>query len=100
MRQWNADHPGYAAASVRRRREREPEVLRAAERAEYHRNRQEHRARILLNQAVRRGHIERGPCEVCGVVKVQAHHDDYAKPLDVRWLCAEHHRALHMSGRV
>ena len=25
-------------------------------------------------------------------VTVQAHHDDYSRPLEVRWLCEEHHR--------
>lgn len=35
------------------------------------------------------------PCEVCGSEIVDAHHDDYSKPLDVRWLCPLHHRRLH-----
>jgi hypothetical protein len=32
---------------------------------------------------------------VCGEPEAQAHHDDYAKPLDVRWLCNKHHREHH-----
>ena len=34
-------------------------------------------------------------CEICGKEKTHAHHDDYDKPLNVRWLCAEHHRQWH-----
>ena len=38
----------------------------------------------------------RGPCEVCGD-HGQAHHDSYypERWLDVRWLCATHHREWH-----
>ena len=51
-------------------------------------------ARSYLASYVRRGLIARQPCEVCGD-KAQSHHDDYDKPLDVRWLCELHHLALH-----
>lgn len=35
-------------------------------------------------------------CEVCKEEKrLHAHHDDYAKPLDVRWLCTTCHRDWH-----
>lgn len=38
------------------------------------------------------------PCEVCGTTEnVHRHHDDYTKPRDVRFLCAEHHRQHHAS---
>ena len=49
--------------------------------------------RKVLN-AVKRGELKPQPCEVCGEVKAMAHHDDYDKPLEVRWLCHSHH-ALH-----
>jgi ribosomal protein S27AE len=49
----------------------------------------------VVYQAIRRGELVRQPCEVCGATKVHAHHDDYSKPLDVRWLCSRHHRLHH-----
>lgn len=54
-------------------------------------NPQKVRAHIAVYAAVKRGHISRNPCEVCGEIKTQAHHDDYSKPLSVRWLCKKHH---------
>ena len=52
-------------------------------------------ARAAVNRSVRSGALVKKPCEVCGAVKVDAHHDDYAKPLEVRWLCRRHHIELH-----
>jgi len=58
------------------------------------RNPLKYAARNAVNNAIRDGRLQRKGCEVCGK-KAQAHHDDYSKPLDVRWFCFEHHRALH-----
>lgn len=52
------------------------------------------KARSALNHHLRDKKLERRPCEECGA-KAEAHHDDYDKPLDVRWLCFKHHRAHH-----
>ena len=52
-------------------------------------------ARHTLQRHVREGRVVRMPCEVCGNAKTQAHHADYGKPLDVRWLCQKHHNDLH-----
>ena len=53
------------------------------------------RAQQCLNYHVKVGHIARGPCQVCGEVKAEAHHDDYSKPLEVIWLCRIHHARMH-----
>ncbi len=53
---------------------------------------------VARNQAIRAindGTLVRQPCEVCGAKKVDAHHEDYDKSLDVRWLCRVHHRLHH-----
>lgn len=40
-------------------------------------------------------------CEVClfRIIGVHAHHDDYAQPLAVRWLCPRCHVAWHRIRR-
>lgn len=54
------------------------------------------RASELVYVAVNRGHLIRQPCEVCKALHSEAHHDDYAAPLDVRWLCRSHHKQHHL----
>lgn len=39
-----------------------------------------------VSRAVDSGAVQRQPCEKCGSPHTEAHHDDYSKPLDVRWL--------------
>lgn len=34
-------------------------------------------------------------CEICNDTEVEAHHDDYTNPYDVRWLCKAHHSQHH-----
>lgn len=52
-------------------------------------------AHSALRRAVKAGRVIRRPCEVCGALPVEGHHDDYEKPLEVRWLCVYNHRLLH-----
>jgi hypothetical protein len=66
-----------------------------AKRRYVERNPVKQRAHYLCGNAIRDGRLRRQPCEVCGNESVQAHHDDYGKPLDVRWLCTTHHAEWH-----
>ena len=63
----------------RRRRREVPEKMRAKDKVKY---------------AIKTGRLVRQQCEKCGK-PAQAHHDDYSKPLEVRWLCNKHHREEH-----
>ena len=52
------------------------------------------RARNRVGLAIFYGKIKKGICDICGGTKVEAHHSDYKKPLEVRWLCPAHHRQI------
>lgn len=53
------------------------------------------RAYNAIQRAITSGKVKRLPCEVCGDAKSEGHHDDYAKPLEVKWLCRKHHAEIH-----
>ncbi len=59
-------------------------------------------AKYTVHLAVRRalvsGTLKKQTCEVCGHTAVDAHHDRYDEPLNVRWLCRCHHVRLHQGG--
>ena len=75
---------------------RNPEKVAAAKRAWQQRNPEKRAAHNIVNAAVRAGRLVKQPCEECGAgERIHAHHDDYSKPLEVRWLCALHHSEAH-----
>jgi ribosomal protein S27AE len=56
--------------------------------------------RSIAGVQKRAGKLIPQPCEKCGTSEdLQMHHEDYSKPLDVRWLCAECHQDEHHPGR-
>jgi hypothetical protein len=57
------------------------------------------RTRALTRSYIKSRKLIRKPCEVRKEIKVQAHHDDYTKPLDVRWLCNKHHAEHHKNEK-
>jgi hypothetical protein len=73
--------------------------------AEYHRrfferNPDRFEVKRIVKNALRQGVLIKQPCEVCGDPKTQGHHDDYSKPLSVRWLCQKHHWDIHRQERA
>ena len=54
-------------------------------------NPDKYKARTAVNNALRDRRLTRGQCR-CGSLRVQAHHHDYSKPLDVIWVCFKCHR--------
>jgi len=84
-------------AEYERKRSQQPERKQKA--LEYQRRRRakypgRYKAYTAVSNAIRDGRLERQPCEVCSM-KAQAHHDDYRRPLVVRWLCRKHHLEHH-----
>lgn len=83
-------------AKNQRKRNRDKETVKVREKyrndSEY---RKKVRARGMVNSHIRRGKLVRGSCEKCGSEKAHAHHHDYSRPLDVRWLCRKCHAVEH-----
>ncbi len=59
-------------------------------------------AHHALRNALRRGEIEKpSACWYCGSTdRVQGHHADYSRPLDVVWLCDKCHKRVHRETRA
>ena len=86
-REYRKNNPKVRERERRRDQERwkDPEFVKKA------------RARDATRYAIRTGRLKRQPCGVCGA-KAEVHHDDYSKPLDVRWLCQHHPRQHHLEA--
>ncbi len=89
------------AEYMRRARAKDPEKFKERERIASSSRRQNDPAKVAaraaLNNAVKRGDLVKPKeCEQCGrETRLTGHHDDYSKPLDVRWLCYSCHGKEH-----
>jgi hypothetical protein len=63
----------------------------------YEKNKEKHTARAKLRYAVGTGKLQRPTkCTRCpSTEKIQGHHPDYTKPLEVIWLCHKCHEYEH-----
>jgi hypothetical protein len=56
---------------------------------------EKYKARTAVNNAIRDKRLKKEPCMICGNPKSTAHHEDYSKPFEVKWLCYLHHARIH-----
>ncbi len=82
---------------MHRARARNLDAFRKRERSRDRPKDEKYLARKAVNLAVRSGRLIRPECcEVCGkTAKVQGHHEDYQKQLEVKWLCVKCHGKAH-----
>ena len=87
---------------ARHRRYRKTEAGKASTKASNDRwklaNADKRAAHVLLGNAVKSGRaIKPTSCSACAVsgVRIEGHHEDYTKPLDVVWLCRQCHTDIH-----
>ncbi len=64
----------------------------------------EHKARVMVHDAIRAGRLVRPNfCPICGisdkVKRIEAHHEDYFRPLEVDWKCSSCHRKYDKAKR-
>lgn len=79
--------------------QRNPQLINAKTREYRKNNREKYKAHNAVSVAIIQGILIQKPCESCGASPVHAHHDDYSRPLDVRWLCPPCHAAHHKAER-
>lgn len=85
-KEWVKKNPEYAKNNLNIQKIRYPE---------------KHKARSILRTAVHQMKIVKPKvCQSCMKEKnrIEGHHEDYNKPLEVIWLCVGCHKKLHMKG--
>jgi len=90
MRAWRARNPELMAEYRRRREAKHGTHKKPKDPAQ-------RRAQWAVSYALEKGRLVRPLCcPQCGrKVRVDAHHEDYSKPLEVEWLCRRCHMTRH-----
>ena len=96
-KKWHKKNPDYRKEYLKEWRDKNPEYMKEymKERYKAPECRRKVIARSTVGCAIKSGKLVRLPCEVCGKEPAEAHHDNYNKPLEVRWLCKQCHEDWH-----
>jgi hypothetical protein len=81
LKKWKTNHPGYSTQIGKKWKKNNPE---------------KNKAYVKVWYALKTGKIKKDKCFFCNNKKVEAHHKDYKKPLEVIWLCDGCHKQVHL----
>lgn len=102
VREWKRNYTasGKARDVTAKWRRENPGLVRQLDRKYKAKSPEKYVARSAVGNALRSGRLVRQPCERCGATeRVEAHHEDYSRPLDVNWLCKDCHAQRHIERR-
>jgi ribosomal protein S27AE len=96
----------YQSNNYRKHRETRPKKIREQKSKPYdsiayaNSDKTKHKARVAVRNAIRDGRLEKAEyCTKCGSSeRLEAHHLDYSKPLEVQWYCSTCHGKEHWSA--
>jgi len=99
-KRYYATDQGRKTLAAYRRSDKGRQVRRLCVEKYYEENPLARVAHKALNHAVEAGRIVKPTsCEACqksDAAHIHGHHEDYNKPLDVRWVCPACHRKIHL----
>ncbi len=98
-RKYNREHAEQVAQYGRSYRSSHLEEKRVYDKKYRKANPEKRRAPVYVHRACKSGELVRA--EICSrpsctnTERIEAHHEDYSKPLDVEWLCESCHKKHH-----
>jgi hypothetical protein len=92
---YRAENPDKVSESKKKYYQNNKDKILAAGVEYKNKNPKKRNAHTIVSNSIRDGHLFRESCSICNEIDAQAHHDDYDKPLNIRWLCRKHHADWH-----
>lgn len=100
---WRLENPERNAESTKKWKSDNPERWYESAKKWYLANPEKKKVHRQLRKAVLKGEVIKvNTCQACGVIdaRIEGHHPDYSKPLEVIWLCRSCHQRLHARQRL
>jgi hypothetical protein len=100
VRRWHLENPERLREHRKTWLKKNPEFRSQANKRYRTKHPQKIKAHMVLNYAVTSGKIIRPEtCISCGAGgRIEGHHPDYSKPLEVIWVCVPCHKKIHQEA--